>query len=156
MIRNQTFFFLLFLLVPFLWNNCDQPKVTDPAGLSQSTPTSPPAPTATPSVYYISQDIVGPREKERVDPIYPRTAYDLKKEGFIILSVIITAEGTVTNIAVLHSAGPQLDAAAIKAVEKWEYYPATLEGKPVAVYYNISFNFSRQTNENHTKSAITD
>ena len=33
---------------------------------------------------------------------------------------------------------------AVKAVSRWKFEPATLNGKPVAVYYNMTANFRLQ------------
>ncbi len=37
-----------------------------------------------------------------------------------------------------------LDQAAVDAIKKWRFEPATLHGKPVAVYYNLTVNFRLQ------------
>jgi TonB family protein len=37
-----------------------------------------------------------------------------------------------------------LDSAAADAVKKWKFKPATLNGKPVAVIYNLTVNFRLQ------------
>lgn len=34
--------------------------------------------------------------------------------------------------------------AAVDAVQQWKYQPATLNGKPVAVYFNLTVNFQLQ------------
>jgi hypothetical protein len=33
---------------------------------------------------------------------------------------------------------------AIESLLQWTFEPATLDGKPVAVYYNLTFNFRLQ------------
>ncbi len=30
---------------------------------------------------------------------------------------------------------------AVKAIQQWKFRPATLNGEPVAVYYNLTVNF---------------
>jgi protein TonB len=37
-----------------------------------------------------------------------------------------------------------LDQAAAEAIKSWKFKPATLNGKPVAVYYNLTVNFTLQ------------
>jgi protein TonB len=37
-----------------------------------------------------------------------------------------------------------LDQAAVNAVKTWKFKPATLNGRPVAVYYNLTVNFRLQ------------
>ena len=34
--------------------------------------------------------------------------------------------------------------AAMDAVERWKFKPATLQGKPVKVYYTLTVNFTMQ------------
>lgn len=37
-----------------------------------------------------------------------------------------------------------LDQKALEAVREWKFEPATLDGEPVAVYYNLTINFTLQ------------
>jgi protein TonB len=37
-----------------------------------------------------------------------------------------------------------LDQAAVEAVRTWRFRPATLNGRPVDVYYNLTVNFRLQ------------
>jgi TonB family protein len=37
-----------------------------------------------------------------------------------------------------------LDKAAVEAVTRWKFKPATLEGRPVKVYYVLTVNFQVQ------------
>jgi TonB family protein len=37
-----------------------------------------------------------------------------------------------------------LDQAAVEAIGKWRFEAATLNGKPVDVYYNLTVNFTLQ------------
>jgi len=49
--------------------------------------------------------------------------------------------GLGRGVEVLRS-NPMLDQAAIDAVKKWKYKPATLNGRPVKVYFTVVVNFS--------------
>ena len=51
-------------------------------------------------------------------------------------------QGNVKDPAVESSSGhDSLDQAALDAVSVWRFKPATLHGKPVAVYYRLTINF---------------
>ena len=78
------------------------------------------------------------------DPIYPEEARQARVQGVVILQTIINALGKVTDIKVLKGLPSGLTEAAVEAVSQWEFRPATLEGKPVAVYYMVTISFSVQ------------
>ena len=48
------------------------------------------------------------------------------------------------EVKVLKGLPMGLDQAAAEAVKKWRFKPATLNGKPVDVYYNLTVNFTLQ------------
>jgi protein TonB len=60
------------------------------------------------------------------------------------VQAIVTKEGDVQDVKVLKGLPMGLDAAAAEAVKKWKFKPATLNGKPVDVYYNLTVNFTLQ------------
>jgi len=63
----------------------------------------------------------------------------------ILFSIsVIDAEGNVADARVLKGLPMGLDRAAVDAVQKWKFKPATLKGKPVKVYYTLTVNFKRQ------------
>jgi TonB family protein len=53
-------------------------------------------------------------------------------EGRLVLHLVIGADGSVTNVVVVASVDPALDAAAVAIVQKWRFRPALRCGKPVA------------------------
>ncbi len=62
----------------------------------------------------------------------------------MILQAIIDAMGNVADVQVLKGLPLGLTESAIETVKEWQYKPATLDGKPVAVYLNLLINFSLQ------------
>ena len=62
----------------------------------------------------------------------------------MIVQAIINKEGTVENVKVLKGLPMGLDQSAIDAIKRWRFKPATLNGKPVTVYYNLTVNFTLQ------------
>lgn len=68
-----------------------------------------------------------------VNPRYPTTAVRANQEGWVEVSFTITPEGNVDDVKVL-DAEPRhvFDRAAVEAVSRWKYQPATQNGTPVA------------------------
>lgn len=61
-------------------------------------------------------------------------------EGVVIIKAIIDKNGEVTDIEILKTPHPSLSRAVEKAVKRWKFRPATLNGKSVAVIYNLTVN----------------
>jgi len=66
-------------------------------------------------------------------PRYPTAAMRSNQEGWVELAFTITADGSVNDVKVV-DAQPRhvFDRAAIDAVTRWKYQPATQDGSPVA------------------------
>jgi len=75
------------------------------------------------------------------DPNYTDSAYNAKIEGTVILAVGINEKGKVTSVKVKSPLDKGLDRNAMKAVKKWKFQPATVDGNPVATEVNISVDF---------------
>jgi TonB family protein len=69
---------------------------------------------------------------ERTAPNYPGAALRLGQEGWVMLSYVISPEGAVTEPMIEDSSGVEaLERAALNAVRKWRFSPATRNGVPV-------------------------
>jgi len=73
--------------------------------------------------------------KERVEPSWPNPQFN-DTHGTIILDVWIDERGNVSCIKVVLSI-PINDQAAIEAVRRWKFAPATLLSQPVAVVQQV-------------------
>lgn len=83
-----------------------------------------------------------PRLVERVTPRLPDTAKTAKVYGKVVLSVVITPSGKVSDVKV--TKGPKiLRDAAVEAVKQWRYTPGTVRGVKVPVNKIIEINFDR-------------
>jgi TonB family protein len=96
---------------------------------------------ATPSAYRIGGQVSAPRILSKVEPQYSEEARKGKLQGTILLSVVIDATGTPTQIAVLRPLGMGLDEAAIAAVSQWKFAPGTKGGTAVPVISQIETTF---------------
>ncbi len=92
----------------------------------------------------ISGNVLAPKRIYSPDPHYPEEARHARVQGVVILQTIIDTSGNVTDVKVLKGLPSGLTEAAVEAVSKWRFEPATLEGKPVAVYYLVTVSFSVQ------------
>lgn len=73
---------------------------------------------------------------------YPAEAIEKKEEGRVTLSYIVEKDGSISNVEVIRSVSPSLDAEAIrivKAMPKWT--PAKSKGEIVRVKYTVPVTF---------------
>lgn len=82
-----------------------------------------------------------PTKIRDVPPVYPPSAADAHIEGVVILEVLIDEQGHVADTRVVRSV-PQLDQAAITAVNQWQYEPTLLNGAPVPIVMNVTVQFT--------------
>jgi TonB family protein len=82
-----------------------------------------------------------PRVTYNPSPEYTEKARKRKLNGVVLLSVVVTSAGDVTNVQVKQGLGSGLDEKAIEAVRKWKFQPATKDGKPVSIQLPIETDF---------------
>lgn len=73
----------------------------------------------------------GRKIKSKVDPEYPELARKNNISGSVRLELLVTTDGKVKNVKVL-GGNPVLVQAAVAAVTKWKYEPASEESTIVA------------------------
>jgi periplasmic protein TonB len=77
----------------------------------------------------------------KTEPEYSEEARKAKVQGTVVLSIVVSASGRVTNLRVIHSLGLGLDERAIEAVRQWKFRAATVDGKSVATQAVVEVNF---------------
>lgn len=82
-----------------------------------------------------------PKVISRVEPVYSEEAKAARVAGVTILEAVIDEEGNVGDVRVLKPLPFGLDKAAADAARQWKFQPATLDGKPIPVLFNLTFNF---------------
>ncbi|HEV7668207.1 MAG TPA: TonB family protein [Thermoanaerobaculia bacterium] len=92
--------------------------------------------------YKLTGAIARPVLVSRVEPIYPEVARRTHQGGTVILQTVIDESGRVTNVTVVKGLGFGLQQAAIDAVSKWRFQPATMNGRAVKVFFNLTVQFS--------------
>lgn len=76
------------------------------------------------------------------EPAYTAPARLNQVSGTVILSVVLAADGSVTNITPVQHLPHGLTEQAIAAAEQIEFQPADLDGRPVSQYAQIVYNFN--------------
>lgn len=84
----------------------------------------------------------GPRYRDNPAPRYPELAKRRGYEGKAVLSVEVLEDGTVGRIKLAESSGFDiLDRAALRAVRRWRFFPATRYGKKVRQVVMVPVRF---------------
>ncbi|MCY3551528.1 MAG: energy transducer TonB [Candidatus Poribacteria bacterium] len=76
---------------------------------------------------------VSPTYKIKVKPTYPESAKKAEKEGVVLLEATIDEKGIAKDIKALTNLGFGLEDAAIDALKKATFRPATKNGKPITL-----------------------
>lgn len=86
-------------------------------------------------------DLALPAPVDTPSPRYPDTARIARAAGVVVLSATIASDGRVVDVVVESAASPLLSHAAVEAVSRWRYRPATVGGVPVAVILRVTLTF---------------
>lgn len=89
----------------------------------------------------IPPDAIEPRFFKRPSPAFTEDADRARAVATVDLVVHFNADGTYGPIEVVRWAGFGLDEAAIEAVRAAAFYPARIDGRPVAARALLRFNF---------------
>ena len=83
----------------------------------------------------------GPVPVEKVDPKYPPEFIKEHVEGQVVLYAIITKDGGVRGVQLVHGIEPGLDKNAMEAFAQWKFHPGTRDGIPVDLEAVVSIPF---------------
>ena len=89
----------------------------------------------------IVKGVTPPRVSEKTPPGYSHEARLAKREGTVVLSVVVTETGYPASLRLIRSLGFGLDEEAVHAVRQWRFYPGTKDGDTVPVQATIEVNF---------------
>jgi len=74
-------------------------------------------------------------------PAYTEIARLARIQGLVVLRATIDRDGRVTDARIEKGLGFGLDEASLETVRRWTFEPATLRGRPVAVFYYLTVRF---------------
>jgi len=92
----------------------------------------------------VGGDVKAPVVIRKVEPVYTEEARSQRITGIVIVEATIGRDGLVKNVTVLKPLPFGLDQAAVDAVKQWQFKPATRNGEPVDVVFNLTINFRLQ------------
>ncbi len=79
---------------------------------------------------------------EFIEAEYPESEKANGTPATVVLQIAISAAGTVDDAAVLESAGPAFDAAALDAVRRFKFSPAEIDDQPAPVKITYRYQFT--------------
>lgn len=87
-------------------------------------------------------NVVLPPERVRyVSPVYPEMAKRARKEGIVLLDVVIDRDGSVANVVPVTELGMGLTREAVRAVKQWRFQPPTMNGEATSATFRLSVSF---------------
>lgn len=82
-----------------------------------------------------------PRIATLIKPGYPRMARRARIGGIVVLRILVTEKGEPAQVEVLRGARAGLTEAAVQAVKRWTFTPATKAGVPVKTWTTVPIPF---------------
>jgi len=77
-------------------------------------------------------------------PLCPVMLMDGVTEGKVVIAIDVSAEGKLTDWLVLGYTHPALVRPCIEAMQEWNYYPAKIDGQPVAVQTDVTIDYTAE------------
>jgi TonB family protein len=93
------------------------------------------------TVIQVSNSVDPPRRAFTPVAQYTDTARANRVQGVVVSQLILDREGCVVHVQILKGLPDGLDDSVRRMHRWWAYDPATFQGEPVAVYYNVTTNF---------------
>ena len=87
------------------------------------------------------RNVTPPRAIYRPLPEFSDQARKKKIQGVVVLSLIVTVDGTVRDVKVVKGLGYGLDEKAVQAVSQWKFEPALKDGEPIEKEIKVETDF---------------
>jgi|GEM_PF-6763919 len=88
--------------------------------------------------------ITQPRMLSAYVPVYPVELYRQGIEGKVMVEIKLDKKGKVESATVIDSPNEGFNSSALYAAERFEFKPATKDGKAISVRARVNINFSLQ------------
>jgi len=93
-------------------------------------------------IYPVGGDVTPPRPLSTPDPVDSGSHHGkVKRQGVVAVRMVVNTDGVPEDIHVVRSAGKDLDAKAIEAIQQYRFSPGMRNGKPVATQITIESQF---------------
>jgi TonB family protein len=89
----------------------------------------------------VGGEVLPPVLTHSVEPKLPRGQSTRTLDAFVLVGLVVDTAGKPSNIHILKSDDSDLDKAAMAAVAKYRFKPATLHGQPVSFDLQVQFRF---------------
>ena len=116
-----------------------------PAAVVEAPPVAPAAPTAAPAAAPTPAADAPPQRiaEQSPAPQYPASALRKGERGVVVVNVLVDSQGRPSRVAIAERSGSRaLDRAAVDAVQRWRFQPATSAGQAVPGEVQIPIEFS--------------
>ncbi|NLH11469.1 MAG: hypothetical protein GX464_09045 [Holophagae bacterium] len=125
--------------------NSSPTAVSDTAALAaRKSPTPRPA-RKTPPIR-LTGNVVAPVPIDQPNPLIPEECLKSIFQGPFIIEAVVEEDGSVSEVKAVRT--PQLNppcaawvSTCLATIAKWRYKPATVDGRPVAVYLTVTVRF---------------
>lgn len=120
------------------------PNAEKPPEPPKAEPAPPPAPKPAPTgkaVPNASGAMTPPRVLQSAAPVFPATKLASGEHPTVVLKVTVFADGSIGDVIVEHSSGPEFDAAAIDSVKQWKFAPARRGSEAIASRVGVAVHF---------------
>jgi protein TonB len=87
-------------------------------------------------------DFEPPRRRYSPLPVYPPGAWASGASGDVVLLVVVDRRGSVGRVEVVQGLPHGITEAAVEAVKRWKFFPATRNGEAVAVQHRVRLRFT--------------
>lgn len=79
--------------------------------------------------------------------VYPTLAAENGIQGRVVVKFVVKSDGTVGDIVIVRSKGPDLDKEAVRVVKTFpKFIPGRMNGQPVNVWFTLPVTFKLQKN----------
>jgi len=117
------------------------PTLFPPDSRQLNSPAASPA-TDSSKIFRGSEVDQKPRILSKPEPSYTEEARKNQIDGTIVLRVVFSSHGTVTNIHAVSGLPNGLTERAIAAARQIKFVPATKDGRPVSMWMELQYNFN--------------
>ena len=93
------------------------------------------------AVVHVGGDVLRPQKIFAPRPRYTESSRKARIQGVVIIQAVIDRHGSVAAVMQLKGLPMGLGEEALRAMSTWLFEPATLDGQPVPVYYNLTVSF---------------